>query len=143
MAVQEHTQGNLLAAGQVIERLKLIESDLIDGPSLPLTKVLEAVTQSAKYTVYDLIDLALKKDLAGLNRTTDLLKAEGVESMTALSAISRELDILLQIRYRMDQENPQSSDQFTSSMAFTRGFSSWRSQSPQPHPITTIVDPLP
>ena len=106
MAVQEHTQGNLLAAGQVIERLKLIESDLIDGPSLPLTKVLEAVTQSAKYTVYDLIDLALKKDLAGLNRTTDLLKVEGVESMTALSAISRELDILLQIRYRMDQGEP-------------------------------------
>ena len=103
MAVQEHTQGNLLAAGQVIERLKLIESDLIDGPSLPLTKVLEAVTQSAKYTVYDLIDLALKRDLAGLNRTTDLLKVEGFESRTALSAISRELDILLQIRYRMDQ----------------------------------------
>ena len=88
MAVQEHTQGNLLAAGQVIERLKLIESDLIDGPSLPLTKVLEAVTQSAKYTVYDLIDLALKKDMAGLNRITDLLKVEGVESMTrALSDI--------------------------------------------------------
>ncbi|HBX25964.1 MAG TPA: DNA polymerase III subunit delta [Gammaproteobacteria bacterium] len=103
IAVQEHTQGNLLAAGQVIERLKLIESDLINSSSLPLEKVLEVVTQSAKYTVYDLIDLALKEDLAGLNRTTDLLKAEGVESMTALWAISRELDILLQIRYRIDQ----------------------------------------
>ena len=79
MAIQEHTQGNLLAASQVIERLKLIEPDLIDGSSLPLEKVLEVVTQSAKYTVYDLIDLALKKDMAGLNRTTDLLKAEGVE----------------------------------------------------------------
>lgn len=103
IAVQEHTQGNLLAAGQVIERLKLIESDLINSSSLPLEKVLEVVTQSAKYTVYDLIDLALNEDLAGLNRTTDLLKAEGLESMTALWAISRELDILLQIRYRIDQ----------------------------------------
>ena len=102
IAIQEHTQGNLLAASQVIERLKLIEPDLIDGSSLPLEKVLEVVTQSAKYTVYDLIDLALKGDIAILNRTTDLLKAEGVEVMTALWAISRELDILLQIRYRTD-----------------------------------------
>lgn len=103
VAVQEYTHGNLLAAKQVIERLKLIEPDLIDGSSLPLAKVLEVVTQSAKYTVYDLLDLALKGDLPRLNRTTDLLKAEGVESMTALWAISRELDILLQIRYRIDQ----------------------------------------
>jgi DNA polymerase-3 subunit delta len=102
IAMQEHTQGNLLAASQVIERLKLIESDLIDGSSLPLEKVLEVVTQSAKYTVYDLIDLALKEDIASLNRTTDLLKAEGIEAMTALWAISRELDILLQITYLID-----------------------------------------
>ena len=34
---------------------------------------------------------------------TDLLKSEGVEAISALWAISRELDILLQIRYRMDQ----------------------------------------
>ena len=101
-AIQEYTQGNLLAASQVIERLKLIEPDLIDGSSLSLEKVLAVVTQSAKYTVYDLIDLALKEDIASLNRTTDLLKAEGVEVMTALWAISRELDILLQIRYRID-----------------------------------------
>ena len=102
-AIQEYTQGNLLAASQVIQRLKLIEPDLIDGSSLSLEKVLAVVTQSAKHTVYDLIDLALKEDIASLNRTTDLLKAEGVEVMTALWAISRELDILLQIRYRIDR----------------------------------------
>ena len=43
IAIQEHTQGNLLAASQVIERLKLIEPDLIDGSSLPLEKVLESL----------------------------------------------------------------------------------------------------
>jgi len=118
IAVQEHTQGNLLAAGQVIERLKLIEFDLIDGSSLPLEKVLEVVTQSARHTVYDLIDFALKEDLAGLNRTTDLLKAEGVESKTALWAISRELDILLQVRYRIDQG--QSAHQALSSLRVWR-----------------------
>jgi len=102
-AVQMHTEGNLLAAGQVIERLKLIQPDLIEGPKLSLDQVLDVLTQSARHTVYDLVDLAIKSDLSGLNRITDLLKAEGVDAMTALWAISRELDILLQIRYRMDQ----------------------------------------
>jgi DNA polymerase-3 subunit delta len=98
-----HTEGNLLAAGQVIERLKLIQPDLIEGPTLSLDQVLDVLTQSARHTVYDLVDLAIKSDVSGLNRITDLLKAEGVDAMTALWAISRELDILLQIRYRMDQ----------------------------------------
>ena len=102
-AVQMHTEGNLLAAGQVIERLKLIQPDLIEGLTLSLDQVLDVLTQSARHTVYDLVDLAMKSDISGLNRITDLLKAEGVEAMTALWAISRELDILLQIRYRMDQ----------------------------------------
>jgi DNA polymerase-3 subunit delta len=102
-AVQMHTEGNLLAAGQVIERLKLIQPDLIEGPRLSLDQVLNVLTQSARHTVYDLVDLAMKSDVPGLNRLTDLLKAEGVEAMSALWAISRELDILLQIRYRLDQ----------------------------------------
>ena len=102
-AVQMHTEGNLLAAGQVIERLKMIQPDLIEGPTLSLDQVLDVLTQSARHTVYDLVDLAIKSDVSGLNRITDLLKAEGVDAMTALWAISRELDILLQIRYRMDQ----------------------------------------
>lgn len=102
-AVQMHTEGNLLAAGQVIERLKHIQPDLIEGPTLSLDQVLEVLTQSARYTVYDLVDLAMKSDVPGLNRMTDLLKAEGVEAISALWAISRELDILLQIRYRIDQ----------------------------------------
>ena len=102
-AVQVHTEGNLLAAGQVIERLKLIQPDLIEGPTLSLDQVLDVLTLSARHTVYDLIDLAMKSDVSGLNRLTDLLKAEGVEAMSVLWAISRELDILLQIRYRLDQ----------------------------------------
>lgn len=105
-AVQVHTEGNLLAAGQVIERLKLIQPDLIQRPVLSLEQVLEVLTQSARHTVYDLVDLALKADLGALNRMTDLLTAEGIEALTALSAISRELDLMLQIRHRMDRGEP-------------------------------------
>ena len=102
-AVQMHTEGNLLAVGQVIERLKLIQPDLIKGSKLSLDQVLDVLTPSARHTVYDLVDLAMKSDVSGLNRLTDLLKAEGVEAISVLWAISRELDILLQIRYRLDQ----------------------------------------
>lgn len=102
-AVLQHTEGNMLAAGQVIERLKLIQPDLLAGDVISLEQVIEVLTQSARYTVYDLIDCALKADLKGLNRIADLLRAEGVDAMSTLFAIHRELDILLQIRYRMDQ----------------------------------------
>ena len=102
-AVLQHTEGNMLAAGQVIERLKLVQPDLLAGDVITLEQVIEILTQSARYTVYDLIDSALKADLNGLNRIADLLRAEGVDAMSTLFAVHRELDILLQIRYRMDQ----------------------------------------
>jgi DNA polymerase-3 subunit delta len=102
-AVLQHTEGNMLAAGQVIERLKLVQPDLLSGDQISLEHVVEVLTQSARYTVYDLIDCALKADLKSVNRIADLLRAEGVDAMSTLFAIHRELDILLQIRHRMDQ----------------------------------------
>ena len=102
-AVLQHTEGNMLAAAQVMERLKLIQPDLLAGDVISLESTLDVLTQSAKHTVYDLIDCALKGDLEGLNRIADLLHAEGVDAMSTLFAIHRELDVLLQIRYRMDR----------------------------------------
>ena len=102
-ALQIHTEGNLLAAGQAIERLKMIQPSSIGGARLSLEHVLEALIQNARYTIYDLVDFALKADISGLNRITDLLKCEGVEVITILWAISRDLDKLLQIRFQMDQ----------------------------------------
>ena len=102
-ALQIHTEGNLLAVGQVIERLKMIHPNSVAGPILSLEYVLETLTQSARYTPYNLVDLALKGDISGVNRITDLLESEGLEAITALWTISRELNILLQIRYQMDQ----------------------------------------
>jgi DNA polymerase III subunit delta len=102
-AVISHTEGNLLAAGQVLERLKLVQPDLLSGSTLGLDAVMEALTQSARYTVYDLVDHALRADVLGLNRIADLLKAEGIDAMSALWATSREVDLLLQIRHRIDQ----------------------------------------
>ena len=89
-AVQIHTEGNLLAAGQVIERLKLIQPDLVRGPTLSLDQVLDVLTQSARHTVYDLVDLAMKSDISGLNRIIDLLKTEGCLLYTSPSPRDRQ-----------------------------------------------------
>jgi len=101
-AIVNHTEGNLLAAGQVLERLKLVQPDLLRGTTLDLETVLEALTQSARYTIYDLVDHAIQADVSGLNRIADLLRSEGIEPMNALWAMTREIDILLQVRHRMD-----------------------------------------
>lgn len=103
-----HTEGNLLAVGQLIERLRLIQPDLLAGDLLDVEQVLEATTQSARYSVYDLIDRALDGDLSGVERLSDSLHAEGCEPISVLFALVRELDVLLQIRYRIDQgDSPQ------------------------------------
>ncbi len=105
-ALQTHTHGNLLAVGQVIERLRMIQPDLAKGSMISLDLILEVLTLSSNYTVYDLIDLALKGEIADTNRIADLLNWEGVQATTVLWAISRELDILLQMRFRMDHGEP-------------------------------------
>ena len=120
-AVQMHTEGNLLAAGQVIERLKLIQPDLIEGSRLSLDQVLDVLTQSSRHTVYDLVDLAMKSDVPGLNRLTDLLRAEGVEATAHFGQF-------LKTRYSATNSIPtgsrrvsESSDRFIASLALTRG----------------------
>lgn len=103
-----HTEGNLLAVGQLIERLRMIQPDLLAGDILDVEQILDATTQSARYSVYDLVDRALDGDLSGVERIADILQAEGCEPMSVLFAMVRELDILLQIRYRIDQgDSPQ------------------------------------
>ncbi len=102
-AIVMHTKGNMLAAYQVIQRLKLVETDSMAGSSFTLEQVMETLTHSAKYTIYDLVDLALKGDIPNVNRVCDLLITEGLEIFSMLWAIHREIDILLQIRYRLNQ----------------------------------------
>lgn len=102
-ALIQHTEGHLLAASQAIERLKLVQPDLLAGDVIGLDQVMEVLSQSARYSVYDLVDRALSGDVGDLTRMSDLLAAEGVEPMSVLWAIHREIDLLAKIRHRMDQ----------------------------------------
>ena len=74
----ERIEGNLLAAIQEIERLKLIVGDR----AVTVDDVTEGVADSARYDVFKMIDAALLGDVSRCVRMTDGLRAEGVESLS-------------------------------------------------------------
>lgn len=86
-AMAERIEGNLLAAVQEIERLKLIARD----GRVDLDQVVDGVADSARYDVFKLIDAALVGDAARVVRMTRSLEAEGVEILFLINMVAREL----------------------------------------------------
>jgi DNA polymerase III subunit delta len=69
------TEGNLLAAQQDIEKLKLLHP----GQTLDPAQVRQAVADSARFDAFDLTDKVLAGDAAGAARSLARLREEGVE----------------------------------------------------------------
>jgi DNA polymerase III subunit delta len=69
------TEGNLLAAQQDVEKLKL----LYPGGTLDQDQVRAAVADSARFDAFDLTDKVLTGDAAGAVRSLARLREEGVE----------------------------------------------------------------
>ncbi len=86
----ERAEGNLLAAAQEVEKLRLLygEGELDAGA------VERAVVGSARYSVFDLADAALGGDAARSARILDGLRGEGVEPILVLWALAREVRTL-------------------------------------------------
>ncbi|MFI2811695.1 MULTISPECIES: DNA polymerase III subunit delta [unclassified Microbulbifer] len=98
----ERVEGNLLAARQEIDKLKLLSDDnLITADTMR-----HAVASSARYDVFGLIDRALAGDAENAVRTLQGLRAEGVEAPVVLWAIAREIRSLLEIGEKLDQGQP-------------------------------------
>jgi DNA polymerase III subunit delta len=89
----ERVEGNLLAASQEIDKLYL----LFGQSEITLEQVTSAVADSARYSIYDLVDSALGGDLIRTTRIVGGLKSEGVEPVLALWAMTREVRILTSI----------------------------------------------
>jgi DNA polymerase-3 subunit delta len=86
----ERVEGNLLAAAQEIDKLFL----LYGATDISLEQVTAAVADSARYSIYDLVDSALSGDLTRTTRIVGGLKSEGVEPVLVLWALTRELRLL-------------------------------------------------
>lgn len=78
------TEGNLLAAQQDVEKLKL----LYPGGTLDEAQVRMAVADSARFDAFDLTDKVLAGDAAGAVRSLTRLREEGVELPALVGAWS-------------------------------------------------------
>lgn len=88
--IAARVEGNLLAAAQEIEKLKL----LADGDQITVDIVQAAVADSARYEVFGLVDAILNGEGAHTLRMLEGLKGEGVEPPIILWALARELRLL-------------------------------------------------
>jgi len=86
----EKVEGNLLAAAQEIEKLRL----LVDTDKLDAEQVAKAVVDSSRFNIYDLSDAALSGNISKTSHIINGLQAEGVEVVLALWAMSREIRTL-------------------------------------------------
>ena len=92
----DKVEGNLLAAMQEIEKLKLLASDASGNPiRLNAKTVMQLVADSSRYNVYQLVDAALLGDVSRAQKMLAGLKNEGLFPLIILSAICRELRALL------------------------------------------------
>lgn len=83
----ERVEGNLLAAAQEIDKLLLLH-----GPgAVDAAAVAEAVADSARFSIYDLVDEALAGRAARTLRMVNGLRAEGEEPVLVLWALTREV----------------------------------------------------
>ncbi len=88
--IAERAEGNLLAAVQEIEKLRL----LFPEGRLDITAARAAVTDSARFDPFELVDSALAGDAARTLRILHGLRAEGVEPVLVNWALARELRLL-------------------------------------------------
>ncbi len=92
-------EGNLLAAAQEIEKLRLLYGE----GALDAQQLLDAVADSARYDVFGLVDSAMLGDAPRVAKMLDGLRAEGEEPVLMLWAFAREIRTLLSIAFEARQ----------------------------------------
>ncbi|HEY9545777.1 MAG TPA: DNA polymerase III subunit delta [Solimonas sp.] len=80
----ERTEGNLLAAAQDVEKLKL----LFAGERIDVESLGQAVADSARFEAFDLNDRILDGDATGAVRSLQRLREEGLSPLEILGALS-------------------------------------------------------
>ncbi len=94
-------EGNLLAAAQEIERLKLLAPD----GNVNVELIVDGVADSARYDVFTLIDSALSGNAARSIRVVRGLQSEGVDMLYITAMLARELRTLAGMALEMRQSS--------------------------------------
>jgi DNA polymerase-3 subunit delta len=100
----DRLEGNLLAAAQEVERLKL----LADNGHVTAQLVQASVANNARYDVFGLIDVAVGQDGKQTWRMLQGLRGEGAEVMYVNSMFAREVRNLVQIKEALAAGQPSS-----------------------------------
>lgn len=98
----QHTEGNLLAAAQELDKLRLNYG----VGNLGIDQVMDSVSGHAHYTVFELVDAALAGDARRAVRIVRSLRAEGTPQPVVLWALGREIRLLTEITEAMQQRLP-------------------------------------
>lgn len=83
----ERVEGNLLAANQEMEKLRLLATTT----HLDVNTVLEAVVDNSRFTVYTMIDACLAANSGRALNILNHLQAEGEECLFVLNMLCREI----------------------------------------------------
>ncbi len=97
----DRVEGNLLAAAQEIEKLRLyVEGDTVDADTITA-----AVADNARYDIFGLVDRAVEGNANSSLKILHGLRAEGTEPTVLLWALCRELRTLYQCAEQLQQGN--------------------------------------
>lgn len=95
--IADRVEGNLLAANQEIEKLRL----LLGEGDISAADVSKAVADSSRFDVYKLVDAAVEGDAGRAIRILNGIQAEGVKPPIVSWAIARELRVLARLAERV------------------------------------------
>ncbi len=96
----DRVEGNLLAAVQEVEKLKLLASD----GRITAETITGAVSNNARYSLFDMTDHALRGNADASLKMLHGLRGEGTEPPVVLWALLREIRTLLQARQACDRD---------------------------------------
>ena len=98
----DKVEGNLLAAVQEVEKLRL----LTGGERIGIEHVRQTVADNARYDLFAMVDHALSGDPGSAFRVFHGLRAEGTEAIMLLWALSREIRSLYQCQSDIARGEP-------------------------------------
>jgi DNA polymerase-3 subunit delta len=90
----ERLEGNLLAAAQEIEKLRLLHGEQV----ITAAMIADTVSDNARYDAFRLVDVALSGDARGAVRTLRGLRSEAIQPPVLLWAVSREVRLLADLK---------------------------------------------
>lgn len=100
--IAERNEGNLLALAQEIEKLAL----LADGGAVEHEWAREAISDSARFVVFDLPDAMLAGDPGRVLRIVRRLRTEGEEPVLVLWGVARDIRVLADLQTSMKAGEP-------------------------------------